>query len=90
MIYVVKSKTSEKTTFNIAILGLILNILVFPGLGSMVGGRIKTGVIQFILMIVSILLDITIIGLLLGLPLGFGIWIWSLVTSIQVVQDSQR
>lgn len=78
-------KKPDKT---MAIVGLILNIIILPGLGTIIAGRTKTGVIQLVLYIVAILLDLTIIGLIIGIPLGIAMWIWALVTGIQILQQT--
>lgn len=85
-----KPKSPHKPSMGIGIASLLLNILVFPGIGSMVGGKVQTGIIQMVLMILAIVLDLTIIGLLLGIPLGISVWIWSLITSIKIIQESQK
>lgn len=77
-----------KPSQGIAIVALILNILIFPGLGSLIGGRTKTGIWQIVLIVVSVILDITIIGLIIGIPLGIGVWIWGIVTGVQLVKES--
>lgn len=78
------------------IIGLIVNILILPGLGSIIGGRIKTGIWQIVLIVVAILLCLVGIPLsliLIGIPLivlgcllGFAVWIWGIVTGIQMIQ----
>lgn len=81
----------------LAIVGLLLNILILPGLGSLIGGRIQEGIWQLVLSVGSILLAvilfITIVGILL-LPIVFlapvAAWIWGLVTGIQMVSDANK
>ena len=88
-------RTKDKV---MAVVGLVLNVLVLPGLGSIVGSKIRTGIIQLILLGVSFLL------FLIGIPLSFiliGIpvliaallllitaWVWGLITGIQMVAES--
>jgi len=72
----------------LAIVGLIVNIFI-PGVGSLIGGRTKEGVIQLVMSIVAFVLDITIIGLVLGIPLGLAAWIWGIVTGVQMVRESK-
>ena len=78
-------KKPDKT---LAIVGLILNIVILPGLGTIIAGRTKTGVIQLALYIFAILLDLTLIGLIIGIPLGIAMWIWALITGIQILQQT--
>jgi hypothetical protein len=76
----------------LAIIALILNILIFPGLGSLVGRKIKIGIWQFAIAVVG-----SIVWLIYGDTLtygGFGAalifaaWIWGIVTGIQIVKES--
>lgn len=66
----------------LAIVGLILNIIGFIGVGTIVAGRTKTGIIQLVLAIVSIPLMFIVVGFFLYAAM----WIWALVTSIQLLK----
>ena len=85
-----------KKNHTLAIVGLILNILILPGLGSLIGGKTKQGVWQIALVVGSLalgfLLTLTIFGAIIGIPLIVGGpmagWIWSLVTGIQMIQET--
>jgi TM2 domain-containing membrane protein YozV len=68
----------------IAIVALLLNILVLPGLGTLIAGRTTPGVIQLVLFLIGIPLSLVLIGI----PLMIGMWIWALVTGIQIVQEA--
>src|SRR3989338_5219318 len=76
---------STKISQGLAIAALILNIVLLPGLGSIIGGRTKVGIIQLVLTIVSI----PLMFILIGFPLLLGVWIWGIVTGIQIVKESQ-
>jgi hypothetical protein len=89
------AKKSNKELF--AILGLILNILVIPGLGSLVSGRKKEGIWQLIFYAIGFgLLILGALGfesnLLFVLPMLFGFlllflaWIWAIITSVSVLR----
>ena len=67
-----------------AIIGLVVNILVLPGLGTIVGGRTKTGVIQLVLFLVGIPLMLILIGFFLML----GVWIWGIITGVQMIKEA--
>ena len=67
-----------------AIVGLILNIVIWPGLGSLIGGEM-VGWAQGFLMLLGAILTITIIGALLGIPLMIGMWVWGIVTGVQMI-----
>lgn len=87
------------TDQTLAIVGLILNILILPGLGSLIGGRTQEGIWQLvlvvggaILMFVGMLLIIILIGFVIiplaGLAMLAG-WAWGIVTGVQMVQAAQ-
>ena len=80
-----------------AIVALILNVLVLPGLGTIIGGKTDEGVWQIVLVVGSVivgaLLTVTIIGAIIGIPLmilgPLAGWIWGLISGIQLVKESQ-
>ncbi len=78
-----------KPSQSIAIVGLLINVLVLPGLGSLIGGKTTPGILQLIFFIISIILDVTIIGLIIGIPLGIAMWIWGLVTGIGLIKEAE-
>ncbi|MBI1970655.1 hypothetical protein HYS47_02835 [Candidatus Woesearchaeota archaeon] len=78
-------KSQEPISQGLAIVALLLNILVLPGLGSIIGGRTKDGVIQLVLFIVGIPLSF----ILIGLPLMFAMWVWAIVTGVQIVKEAK-
>ena len=82
------AKRKKKISEALAIVSLLLNILILPGLGSIIGGRTNPGVLQLSLFIFSIILDITIIGLIIGIPLGLAMWIWGIVTGVDLIRES--
>jgi TM2 domain-containing membrane protein YozV len=75
----------KKPSQGIAIAALLLNILVIPGLGTIIGGRTSEGVIQLVLSVVSLPLMLIFIGF----PLLIGMWIWALVSGIQIIKESE-
>ena len=93
-----KDGANKKPDQGLAIVALILNILVLPGLGSIICGKTKEGVWQLVLVLggvfLGILFTVTIIGAVIGIPLMiFGPlagWVWALVTGIQLVQESSK
>ena len=72
-----------RLTQGVAIAGLLLNILVWPGLGSLIAGR-NVGWAQGFLFLLGIPLALVLVGI----PMMIGAWIWALVTGIQVVQQA--
>jgi TM2 domain-containing membrane protein YozV len=79
------------------VLGVIVNIF-FPGIGSLIVGKIGIGIIQFLLYGFGALLSITGIGAIIGVPICIVVWIWAIVTAakaedrpvqVVVVKDSR-
>lgn len=68
----------------LAIAGLLLNILIFPGVGSLIGGKQKTGLSQVILAAISLPLMLILVGFITMLVA----WVWALITGIQMVQEA--
>lgn len=71
------------------VVGLIVNIFL-PGVGTLIAGKIAQGIIQIILIIVSLILNFTVILAIIGIPLGIGTWIWSLVSAAMPKVERQR
>lgn len=67
-----------------AIIGLLLNVLILPGLGTTIWGNRKHGIWQLVLAIVGVLLSVVLIGI----PLVMAAWIWGLVSGIQMIQNA--
>ena len=80
------ARKKKKPSQGIAIAALLLNILILPGLGSLIGGRTTEGVIQLVLFIVGIPLSFVLIGI----PLVIAMWIWALVTSVQIIKEAEE
>ncbi|HEX9105103.1 MAG TPA: hypothetical protein VF997_22985 [Polyangia bacterium] len=68
-----------------AVTALVLNIII-PGVGSLVAGRTSQGVVQLVLWVVSF----PLMFVLIGFPMLFAVWIWSLVSGIQILEESKR
>lgn len=70
------------------IIGLIVNILIVPGLGTLIGGgkqKVRNGLIQLILSIVAYALILTMVGAVIGAPLLLAMWIWAIVDMAKVL-----
>ncbi|MEM2956281.1 MAG: hypothetical protein QW041_01770 [Candidatus Pacearchaeota archaeon] len=80
-----KRKDDEKTTI---IIGLIVNLFL-PGLGTIIFGKYDIGIIQLVLSLVGFFISITTIGVIIGIPLIIGMWIWALVTGIIVLKKNK-
>jgi TM2 domain-containing membrane protein YozV len=68
-----------------AVAAMVLNLII-PGMGSLIAGRTGIGVGQLILFVVGVPLCIVLIGL----PMVLAAWIWSLVSGIQILEESRR
>ncbi|MGM5480418.1 MAG: hypothetical protein ACQESC_03075 [Nanobdellota archaeon] len=79
------AKKPEKQTQGMAIVALLLNILILPGLGSLIAKKTKEGTIQLVVFLISIPLSFVIIGI----PIGIAMWVWALITGIQIVKESE-
>lgn len=78
----------------LAIVGLILNIIILPGLGTLIGGgakRKKEGWWQLIVTVVAFILAIvlffTVIIPIICYLAMVAMWIWALVSGIQMVRE---
>lgn len=76
---------TRAVTMGMAIAALLLNILVWPGLGSLVAGE-KAGWAQGFLFLFGIPLTLVLIGI----PMLVGAWIWALVTAIDLVRRASE
>lgn len=78
--------TSSEVSETTAIICLLLNILILPGLGSLIAHRSKVGIWQLIIAIVSVPLMFVVIGF-------FGwaaAWIWSLMTGLDIIKKAKK
>jgi hypothetical protein len=80
----VPSPVSEST----ALVGLLLN-LPMPGVGSLVAGKTREGVMQLVMGGVGLTLCVIIVGIFIGLPLMAAAWIWALMTGIKAVNEAK-
>jgi TM2 domain-containing membrane protein YozV len=74
------AKVDEST----ALVGLLVN-LPLPGVGSLIAGKTKEGVLQLVMLGVGLPLCFVLIGF----PLIFGAWVWALVTGIKAVNEAK-
>lgn len=80
-------KNSRRSSKNetLPVIALILNVLILPGLGSIIGGKTKTGIWQIVLFSIGVVLSL----ILVGIPLLIAAWIWGLITGIQMIQENR-
>jgi len=65
------------------VLGIIVNIF-FPGIGTLIVGKIMEGIIQLLLLGLAAVLTFTLIGAVVGVPLAFVVWVWSIVSCVNI------
>lgn len=78
-------------------LSLLINILLLPGLGSLIGGRIKEGTWQiglfFGTVTIGVLLTMTLVGAFIGVPLLLvgptATWVWGLWTGVKILKAAR-
>lgn len=75
-------KKNDKT---LAIVGLLLNVLIWPGLGTIINKEVGKGILQMVLILISI----PLMFVLVGFPLAIGVWIWALITSINQLNNAE-
>jgi len=67
---------------------ILLNFF-FPGVGSLVIGKSSEGAIQLVLYIMGLILTLTLIGAIIGVPMMLAAWIWGLVTAASYQETTQ-
>ena len=60
------------------ILSVIVNIFI-PGIGTMMMGRIGTGIVQLLLIGLAAIFNFLVIGMIIGVPLYAIVWLWAVV-----------
>src|SRR5438552_16867117 len=61
---------------------LIVSLFI-PGVGSMINGDTGIGITILLLWLLAIALDVTVIGLIVGVPLGIAMFVWGLIDAYQ-------
>ena len=79
-----RCKPQGRTGMGLAVTALIVNLII-PGLGSIIGGRVKEGVWQLILLIVGALLSYYYVGI----PLMLASWIWGLISGATMINRAE-
>jgi TM2 domain-containing membrane protein YozV len=62
------------------VLSIFLNVF-FPGVGSIVLGKVGQGISQIVLYAIGLILSFTVVGAIVGIPLCIAVWIWGIVTA---------
>lgn len=74
-------KPLEQST---AIVALVLNIVIWPGLGSLIAGE-SVGWAQGFLHLLGVVLTITLFFFYIGIPLMIAMWVWGIITGVQLI-----
>ena len=62
------------------VLAIIVNLFL-PGIGTLFVKKWGQAIAQITLGIIAGILIVTGVGSIIGIPLGIGVWIWSIVTA---------
>jgi TM2 domain-containing membrane protein YozV len=71
------------------IAGIVVNIF-FPGIGTLIVGKIGQGIAQIILAIIALILNLTVVLAIIGIPLAIGVWVWGIVSAATPKIEKQR
>lgn len=82
------SPTAQAPSQAIAIVALVLNLILIPGVGTLVGGRTRDGLAQLGLLAVGFVLIFTIILIPVSIVCFIAAWIWGIVSGIQLVSQA--
>lgn len=74
----------------IAIVALVLNLVIVPGLGTLVGGRIGEGLAQLGLLVFGVLLIFTILLIPISIVCFIAAWVWGIVSGIQLITAASQ
>lgn len=77
----------QNKSLTLAVIGLILNIFPFPGIGSMVAGKTRAGISQFVLGMVGVILTLVYTGV--GFVLTIIAFVWGIVTGINLINEGK-
>ncbi len=79
-------QTSNPATLRqeLAIVGLLLNIIILPGLGTVIWGNRTHGIWQLVLAVVGLIGLLFLVGII---PL-LAAWIWGIVSGVQMIKQS--
>lgn len=62
------------------IVAIIVNFFI-PGIGSLIIGKVGTGIAQLAIYGLGVLFTLTVIGVIIGGPMMLAAWIWGLITA---------
>ncbi|MBS3073875.1 hypothetical protein J4447_00285 [Candidatus Pacearchaeota archaeon] len=88
----------------LAIVALILNIIIIPGLGTLIGRRTREGIWQLVMSLGGLIIGMFIVLVSMGAEmialmfLGFAVmfilpiaaWIWGIISGIKLIKESEK
>ncbi len=80
-----KKSSLRRKNLSLAIVALILNVIILPGLGSLIGGKTKEGIWQLVLFLIGAVLFLFYVGI----PILIAAYVWGIVTGIKLIQESE-
>ena len=82
-----KNHKKKKSNKGLAILYLLLNIIVLPGLGTLISKKFNVGIMQIILSLVGLALMYVMPAAALIVLIA---WIWALISSIKIIIEAWK
>jgi len=71
------------------VLAIIVNILA-PGIGTLLVKKWWQAFFQIILVIIAIVLNVSGVGAILGIPIAFVAWVWAIVSAATAQPQTGR
>ena len=71
------------------ILAIIVNILA-PGIGTLLVKKWWQAFFQIVLVIIAIVLNVSGVGAILGIPIAFVAWVWAIVSAATAQPQTGR
>jgi hypothetical protein len=74
---------------SVKILAIIVNILA-PGIGTLLVKKWWQAFFQIVLVIIAIVLNVSGVGAILGIPIAFVAWVWAIVSAATAQPQTGR
>jgi hypothetical protein len=94
-----KKKNEKKIDRLLAVGCLLINLFFWPGLGTLLARRVKTGAIQMFMFLIGFSISFLVVAelfwFLIGIPIYFDYvgtlmtivaWIWGLISGIKIIK----
>ena len=80
-----KRSNPDKRKKAARVAGFIANLFL-PGIWTIILGKYDTGAVQSILMLAGLFFSITSVGVVIGIIVFAGTWIWALITGLKALK----